>query len=94
MVSILPNHDTLLRSNVHGVARLNVERLIEGINILQGLIDTIDTQAVWIDLGQTNLLLGSYVLTPYTSIADEEALCRCEAVDLLDCLALELLLDS
>ena len=93
MVSILPNHDTLLRSYVHGVARLDVECLIESIDILQRLIDTVDAQAVWIDLCQTNLLLGSYVLTPYTGIADEEALCRCEAVDLLDRLALELLLE-
>jgi len=92
-VSRLPDHDTLLRSNVHGVTRLDVESLIEGIDVLQRLIDTIDAQAVWVDLGQTNLLLRSDVLSPYTSVTDEEALCRCEAINLLDRLALELLLE-
>ena len=89
-MSQLPDQDTLLRSNVHGVTRLDVERLIEGINVLQRLVDTVHTQAVRVDLGQTDLLLGGDVLSPYTSISDEEALFRCEAVDLVNLLALEL----
>merc|ERR1719272_353611 len=77
----LPDVDALLLRQVHGVARLDVPRLVELEHVRQRPVGAVVVRAVRVEGDQLEGLLLGDVLTPQLCPREEEALCWREAVD-------------
>src|SRR5262245_33620192 len=76
-----PDVDALIRRQVHLVARLNVERLVPGIDVSNDAVDAILGGAVLI--GQQLSAKSAFALLgfPAVAISDEKALVAGQAID-------------
>ena len=70
----LPQLQALLFGEIHLVARLHIESLIPHVDVGKGTIDTPFTNRVRIALRADSNFLFCDILSPYTSIRDEEPL--------------------
>src|SRR5215213_9747733 len=78
---LLPDADPLLGRQVHLVARLDVERLVPGVDVADDSVDPIFGRAVRV--GQEPLAKGALadLRAPALAVGDEEALVAGQAAD-------------